>query len=328
MRETWGRATPALAIDPPAATRAVATLPGSPAVLRVTPLAGGLANTCLRLDFADGRAPAVLRIHQRDPGAAPREAALHRHALSLGLPVPAVLLEIPASIGLGGPALLLDHVAGTRGDVVLAAMDDAGAAAVGQQLGGLLARLHAVHPGPVGLLGPDLRVATPFSDADAGLAGFIDRCITHGRGAARLGPVLADRLCAMIATEARRQQPPDHPPSLVHGDMDPTNLLIGDDGRITAILDWEFALSASPYVDLGHLLRPPLGDRPGFAAALAQGYRQAGGRLPEDWSIKARLVDLTAWAEFLDRPSISDGLHRSARQHIARTITIIAGATP
>jgi hypothetical protein len=67
----------------------------------------------------------------------------------------------------GSPALLLQHVAGTRGDLTLSAMDDAGAAAIDRQLGGLLARLHAVHPGPVGLLGPDLRVATPLSDADA-----------------------------------------------------------------------------------------------------------------------------------------------------------------
>ena len=204
MRETWARLTPALTVDPPAATHAVATLPGSPVVLRVTPLAGGLANTCLRLDFADGRAPAVLRIYQRDPDAARREAALHRLAASLGLPVPQVLLEIPAAIGLGGPALLLQHVAGTRGDLALSAMDDAGAAAIGRQLGGLLARLHAVQPGPVGLLGPDLRVATPLSDADAGLAGFVDRCITHGRGAARLGPALTSGLRAMIAAEAGR----------------------------------------------------------------------------------------------------------------------------
>lgn len=129
-------------------------------------------------------------------------------------------------------------------------MDDAGAAAIDRQLGGLLARLHAVHPGPVGLLGPDLRVATPLSDADAdadaGLAGFVDRCITRGRGAAGLGPALTtltSGLRAMIATEAR-------------------------------------------------------------------------------------LVDLTAWAEFLDRPSISDGLLHTTRRHIGRTITIITGTSP
>lgn len=40
-------------------------------------------------------------------------------------------------------------------------------------------------------------------------------------------------------------------PGLVHGDIQPTNLLIGDDGRVSGVLDWEAAKSGPPAFDFG-----------------------------------------------------------------------------
>lgn len=40
-------------------------------------------------------------------------------------------------------------------------------------------------------------------------------------------------------------------PALVHGDIQPANLLIGDDGRVSGILDWEAAKSGPPAFDFG-----------------------------------------------------------------------------
>ena len=40
-------------------------------------------------------------------------------------------------------------------------------------------------------------------------------------------------------------------PGLVHGDVQPTNLLIGDDGLVTGLLDWEAAKSGPPAFDFG-----------------------------------------------------------------------------
>jgi aminoglycoside phosphotransferase (APT) family kinase protein len=90
--------------------------------------------------------------------------------------------------------------------------------------------------------------------------------------------------------------------------------------RVTAVLDWEFAFSGSPFFDLGNLLRPPLGDRPGLAAAVAAGYRRAGGQLPEDWRRMSELVDLMAWADFLNRPTTGEDLIRDAHAMITRLI--------
>ena len=41
---------------------------------------------------------------------------------------------------------------------------------------------------------------------------------------------------------------------LVHGDFNPTNILI-DDGAVSGVLDWEYCHSGTPYMDIGNLLR-------------------------------------------------------------------------
>ncbi|WP_264373122.1 phosphotransferase family protein [Pelagibius marinus] len=110
---------------------------------------------------------------------------------------------------------------------------------------------------------------------------------------------------------------------LVHCDFDPSNILLtrdgpegGDSWRLAAVIDWEFALAGTPLIDLGHLLRPPQGDIPGFAEALAAGYREAGGELPGEWRAAAKLLDLLAWLDFLNRPGDHPRLFADARRMI------------
>ena len=91
---------------------------------------------------------------------------------------------------------------------------------------------------------------------------------------------------------------------------------------MAAVLDWEFAFAGSPFFDLGNLLRPPLGSRPGFADAVAAGYRTAGGDLPPEWRRMAALADLFSWAEFLTRPTVSDAVVNTARQRITETMAL------
>jgi hypothetical protein len=73
-------------------------------------------------------------------------------------------------------------------------------------------------------------------------------------------------------------------------------------------------------MDFGNLLRPPLGELPGFEDAVAHGYRAAGGVLPDDWRQRSLHIDLGAWAGFLGRPRISEATADDARRIIARTL--------
>ncbi len=86
------------------------------------------------------------------------------------------------------------------------------------------------------------------------------------------------------------------------------------------MIDWEYALSASPAMDFGNLLRPPFVGNAAFAAALAQAYVEAGGFLPRNWQRIARLADVYSFADFLSRPYVADVVIKDARRVIAKLV--------
>ncbi|MGL4964715.1 MAG: phosphotransferase family protein [Inquilinus sp.] len=292
-------------------------------MLQVTELSGGLANTNLRLDL-DGHPAVVLRLFQRDPAQAAKERAIHALAGERGVPVPRLLGggDDPAT---GLPFALLEWIDGQRLDDAARGLDDAAVLPLARSVGGALATIHAVTFERSGFLDSSLAVAEPVDAGGAGLVGFLRHVLVDRPGGNRLGRDLADRLVAFAECEAGLLDRWPGPPCLTHSDFGGTNILVrpGPDGwDVAAVLDWEFAFAGSPFFDLGNLLRPPLGPRPGFAAAVAAGYCTAGGALPVEWRRMAALADLLSWAEFLTRPTVSDAVVATARQRITETMAL------
>ena len=323
MRESWSRPYPAVVLGPDQASALVRPLPGRPAVLRVTELSGGLANTNLRLDL-DGHPPVVLRLFQRDPAQAAKERAIHALAAERGLPAPRLLGggDDPAT---GLPYALLEWIDGQRLDEAAHGLDDSALLPLARSVGAALAAIHAVTFDRSGFFDDSLAVAEPADAGGAGLIGFLRHVLVDGPGGDRLGRGLAGWLMAFAEREAGLLDRWPGPPCLTHSDFGGTNILVrrGPDGwAVAAVLDWEFAFAGSPFFDLGNLLRPPLGSRPGFADAVAAGYRATGGTLPAEWRRMAALADLFSWAEFLTRPTVSDAVVATARQRIADTMAL------
>src|SRR3981081_2310564 len=76
MREKWARAVPAIALSAGEAEVLIApALPGAK-VRSVALVEGGLSNTNLRVVLDRAPGAVLLRLWQRDPGAAKKEAAL------------------------------------------------------------------------------------------------------------------------------------------------------------------------------------------------------------------------------------------------------------
>ena len=86
---------------------------------------------------------------------------------------------------------------------------------------------------------------------------------------------------------------------LVHADYNPKNLLM-QGGKVTAVLDFEYAFSSSPLFDVGNMLRFPR--RPDFVEGFVAGFRDGGGELPPNWRELSRALDIYSLADFLTRP--------------------------
>jgi aminoglycoside phosphotransferase (APT) family kinase protein len=88
--------------------------------------------------------------------------------------------------------------------------------------------------------------------------------------------------------------PPQRDVAIVHGDYRLDNCMIGDDGRIVAVLDWELCTLGDPLADLGYILNnwaAPGEDGPMNRGA-AEAPTQAGGFLSRE-DLVARYQGLT-----------------------------------
>ena len=322
MRDAWTRATPILEIDAEAAEVLVAPAFAGARVVEVAPISGGLANTSLRIGLAGREAPLLLRLYQRAPAEARKEWTLHRR-LAGQVPVPGILHTAESNAVTEGPYAIVEWIEGAHlGRVAPDLAADARHDLAGD-IGRVLASIHAITFPASGFLDADLNVSQPIDAGADGLEGFLRLCLVDGLGGDRLGRELTDAALAFARREGRRLDAWTRPARLTHADFNGSNVLVSEresGWRVAAVLDWEFAFAGAPFFDFGNLLRPPLGDLEGFAEAVAAGYAQAGGAMPEDWRELARIGDLTAWADFLNRADATPDVIADARRMIERTV--------
>lgn len=164
------------------------------------------------------------------------------HPTAVPVPEPLLLCEDPKV--LGAPFYVMEYVAGTpyRTAEQLAPLGPERTRAALLGLVDTLVELHAVDPAAVGL-------------ADFGRPeGFLDRQLRRwGKqlDASRNRDLAGvDELHAALG----RSLPHSPAPTVIHGDYRLDNVLIGDDERIKAVLDWEMSTLGDPLTDLGLLV--------------------------------------------------------------------------
>jgi hypothetical protein len=168
----------------------------------------------------------------------------------------------------------------------------------------LLAGLTAYQFPATGILTPALTVDASAFESPITTASLVEHFGRSPTFLRRVGKPLRDRLihAARSVDEAAGTQA-----TLVHGDFNARNLLVHEArGRwsVAAILDWEYAVAASPLCDIGNFLRYERIASPRFEPAFSRGCRDGGLALPDDWWHATRIADLPALCELLTRESV------------------------
>ena len=323
MREGWQRGEAALALDQDQVERLIREAFPAARLRSFAPALGGMANTNTKVLLAGPPHAVLLRLYQRDPAQAAKEAALNTLVLRHGVPTARFLHAAPANEVTGGPYAILEWVEGPRLETALPGITEAELEVLAQDIGQVLAHIHGISFDQPGFLDAELQIAEPVDLGVDGLRAFLRHGFVDGIGGERLGGALTAELMSFVDRDGARLGAWLGRPCLTHSDFNGSNILIrraGTAWAVAAVLDWEFAFSGSPAIDFGNLLRPPLGERRGFVDALAAAYEAAGGCLPPDWQAIARIADLYAWADFLARPAASPALIADARHVIRQTI--------
>jgi aminoglycoside phosphotransferase (APT) family kinase protein len=155
-----------------------------------------------------------------------------------------------------------------------------------------LARIHSMVFDSVGWIEADGSLS-PFDFGEG--KDFVVSMFEHPDVLAWLGAGKADVVRGIWEREAPRRASLGDQCCLVHGDFNPTNILVRD-GKVSGILDWEFAHANTPYMDIGNLLR---NTDSAYHGHVESGLRSGGMDLPKDWVERAELVDLGSHLEFL-----------------------------
>lgn len=270
------------------------------------PMEGGWSGRTFLAEAGGERT--VVRVYDPDDHDGPtRDAAV----LALGsavlagcAPVPSVVEVRDGDAASGAPGLLLtEHLPGTRGDLLLPALDEPGLAAAGAALGEVVARL----AGTVQLR------AGRFADASLTIEAWEppwDAALLE-----ELVEVLAPRLglddpevrgLSALCRHADDVLAGASGACLVHGDLNPKNLLLvrdpdATDGgvSVSGVLDWEFAHAGSPWADLGNLLR--FDRAPAYVDALLATVAERRGVDVATLVERARAADLVAVMELATR---------------------------
>ncbi|WGL51193.1 phosphotransferase [Nocardioides sp. BP30] len=260
----------------------------------LTPLEGGWSGETFLAESPSERS--VVRIFagpRHAPFAAEVNAALLQLVRGL-VPVPRVLEVRHARAG--APALLItEYVVATRADLVLPELDPSRLADAGERLGRIAGTLAGMPQTRAGrFVDAELRVA-PFESEAADLPAWVE---THAASLDWDAGTL-DRL-RTLALRAQDLLDGVGRTSLVHGDLNPKNVLLEPASlEVAAVLDWEFAHAGSPYADLGNLLR--FDRRAAWVEGVLAGYLAVRGGERDATLDLARAADLVALVELAGR---------------------------
>lgn len=255
----------------------------------VTPLAGGYSKETILLTLRgpEGTEDVVLRkvAAGRVADSLADEYGVLRFAAEHGLPVARPLWLDTTGGELGCPLFATSREpGGTVGTVT--GPSDAATASNARELARVLGRLHALD---ISGLGATPR--PPMADARQLHAAIDEREKVVQQVADTFPGAPGLALHRALLCWLREHVPAsDVPAVLVHGDVGFHNLLV-DDGRLSALLDWELAHPGRPAEDLAYV-RPSIGSLIGWDEFLAL-YREAGGCAVDE----AELRFFTVWQD-------------------------------
>ncbi|AZM52365.1 acyl-CoA dehydrogenase [Streptomyces sp. WAC 01529] len=205
------------------------------------------------------------------------------------VPVPAPVLLCEDDTVIGAPFYVMEFVDGTpyRTAEELTPLGPERTRAAVLGLVDTLVDLHAVDPEAVGL--------GDFGRPD----GFLDRQLRRwgkqldaSRNRALAG---VDELHAALG----RSLPSSPAPTVIHGDYRLDNVLIGEDDRIRAILDWEMSTLGDPLTDLGLLVmysaKLEVPDSPVSTTAGAPGHPDPAELIERYATRSGRDVSAVSW---------------------------------
>ena len=291
-------------------------------VLDVQPLTDGLRNANFRISLDRAPECVVLRVYEHDASLCQKEVDLLQ-LIGRTVPVPQMIHAEPEGLGELPPFVVMQFIEGISFRELKRSGDQNAIAQGAFAIGETLAAIGQITFPRSGWIAPGPSVAGPLLEGSDLTPRFVDLCLASPNLKRRMSANLRDRVSALVWSRERELAELDSQSTLVHGDFGKRNLLVRCDGgrwSMAAVLDWEYAVSGSPLIDIGHFLRYERDSSPCVEPYFSLGYLHAGGILPQDWRGLARVVDLAALCESLTRDDLPEAVVTELLELIRATV--------
>lgn len=293
-------------------------------------LSGGLINTNIKIEFSSHERPVVLRFYQED--AHPRAGVCLKETEVLRLvqstvAVPEVMYVEPNGINSSPPFCILEFVNGITFQQLKRTGDLEAIHQAAASVGETLARIGQYQFAKPGRLQVDLEneliVGDEYIEGPDPVPQLLDQFLQSENLQRRLDRSLRQKLHDFTWSWSDRLRELRNEHHLVHSDFGNRNILVDCvNGRwqVVAVLDWEFALSGSPLLDVGNFLRY---EKPGESLRepyFSRAFTEYGGVLPDDWRRVSQVVDLTGLVHCLTHDQLPDDVTLEILQLIESTL--------
>ncbi|WP_079479077.1 phosphotransferase family protein [Halobacillus salinus] len=284
-------------------------------------LSGGLNNTNIKITTARERY--VLRIYNAQDETMEKERGI-LELLKGKVPVPRVISYGTLHSMLENPYLVLSWVEGEQLSEVIYRDQSLQVAQAAEAVGRSLAEIHTIKFPEPGFLDGSLQVKESLEINEASFLAIIEELLFSGHVEKHVGKSLCHKVWDFAKKHGHLLDRLEGQSTLVHSDFNPLNVLVEEkDGRITVggVLDWEYALSGSPLMDIGNMVRYEEVTNPKLLFPFITGYREQGGQLPPDWLKKAKLLDLIALCDLLNRENCGENRVNDLKVLLLRTVS-------
>lgn len=259
-------------------------------------ISGGCANLNVKIQLKNPDPPLVLRIYLRDKEAAYREQKISK-MLQGKIPVPKVYFIGDYEEYKFAICEFIDGI--TLRDLLLGDQEF-DMYQIMSGCGDILAKIADIEFPLAGFFDKDLNIQKEITDND--LVDYVQNCLKQDIVKQQLGLNIILKIDTLLLRK-KDFLANNKGKNLVHGDFDPSNILvqkIDKSWKIVAILDWEFAFSGSVLCDVANMLRyahqMPAEFEDSFIRSL-----QNKIKLPKFWKTTINLLNLCSLIDCLVR---------------------------
>jgi len=288
------------------------------------PLSGGLINTNIKIEFSSHQPAVVLRIYRSDAATCLKESAVLQ-LVRQTVPVPAVIHVEPNGIDGSPPFAIVEFVKGVTFQQLKRTNDLEAIHQAAASIGETLARIGKFQFEKPGRLETHngLSVGARYIEGPDPIPRLCDSFLESKQLQQGIDVSLQQQLHDFVWSWADRLRAFDNDTNLVHCDFGNRNVLVdcvNGHWQVAAVLDWEFALSGCPLLDVGHFLRYEPQDTPLREPYFSRALVEFGGFLPDDWRRISRVIDLTGLVECLTHDRLPEDVAGEILQLIHSTL--------